>query len=66
MEKKVALDTWARALEGILKAKPAAVLPFSKKDPIRADADPQNADWPKKTRDLSASGKPVRRKAAKR
>lgn len=28
-EKKIALDAWARTLDGILKAKPAAVLPFT-------------------------------------
>jgi len=31
---------------------------------IRPDADPRNADWPKKTRDVdAATGKPVRRRS---
>jgi integrase len=41
-EKQAALECWTRTLGGILKAKPADVVPFA-----RPDADPKNADWPK-------------------
>ena len=60
-EKRNALDTWARKLEGILKNKPAEVLPFAPKgDVIRPDADIANADWPKRTPDVDVDGTAVR------
>jgi integrase len=63
-EKRVALDTWARTLTGILEAKPADVLPFTKKDDpavFTPDASITNADWPKHgAPDVDANGKRVR------
>jgi integrase len=59
-EKRVALDTWARTLDGILKAKPAAVLPFTRKD-AQPDSDGHSADWSKRTTDVDTDGTAVQR-----
>lgn len=64
-EKREALDLWARELTAILKNKPAEVLPFAPKcDTIRPDADPLNADWPKRTNDIDVDGSVITPKVA--
>jgi integrase len=64
-EKRIALDTWARTLDAILKNKPADVIPFVAPNdaPVfTPDANPKNADWIKSgAPDVDANGTVVRR-----